>query len=94
MFGIERPNITGSILYQAADKSGYFAELGFPKHTVGSFKKLYITNTGKEYFLPEGAVKTDLPFAYTGFDASGSSGIYSGSIVQPKALQILIIIKV
>ena len=77
------------------NKSGYFAQLGYPGHATGPF---FGSNAvTKAPFVPSGFYNSSETYSMTklGFMASRVSSIFgNASTLQPKSAYTLIIIKV
>lgn len=86
------PNITGSMRYIAAPKSGYWTLIGYTANEVGCFRSEELPTD--IFFLPQGSLISDITPRNTLFDASTSNSIYGASTtVQPPALKVAVLIK-
>ena len=88
MFGIERPNITG---YLEGRRMSQYGVHMFP-NVGGSFYYQQDTTANDRSEITMHDVNAPRDNYY--FSASASNSAYSGSGVQPKAIQTLIIIKI
>lgn len=80
------------MVYQAANKGGYYAILGYPTWLVGCFSKVDVP--GSNAWLPQGSATLDVTPEKTVFTASGSNPIYGASTtVQPPAVKVAALIK-
>ena len=85
------PNISGSVFYIAAPKSGYMAAPIYHSDTTGCFSSEYASNV---YFRPNGALTEDFQSKTTVFTASRSNPIYGASTtVQPPAVKVAVLIR-
>ena len=89
------PNISGETFNNALNKSGYWAQLGYPGHATGPF---FGSNAEtKAPFVPGGSYSSSETYSMPklGFMASRVSSIFgNASTLQPKSAYTLMIIKV
>lgn len=81
MFGDQAfPNITGKVGWDAN---------GFLNYATDAFSG--IAKTGS--YVVSGSSSGEVPYKYADFSAQRSSSVFGNKTVQPRAIQILIIIK-